>query len=195
MNWLDVVLLIVLLTSVVTSFSAGLARELMGLVSLVLALVLAIWFYGTAGAFLLPYVSSPAIAHFCGFLIVFCGVLVLGAVAGRLLGRLMKVAGLSFVDRLLGAAFGVVRGLLISIAIILAMLAFAPKSPPSAVVNSRVAPYVVDAARMLATLAPHELKEGFRRSYDQVKSIWADALRKGIHDLPKTGKAGNEREI
>jgi membrane protein required for colicin V production len=176
MNWLDIVLLIVLVGSVVTSFSTGLAREVVGLISMV--------------AMLLPYVSSPGIAHFCGFLIVFLGVLILGAITGRLLGRLMKVAGLSFVDRLLGAGFGVVRGLLISIALVLALLAFTPgKSPPNAVVHSRVAPYVIDAARVCAAIAPHELKDGFRKSYDQVKTIWGNALKKGIRELPDAGKA------
>ncbi|MFN7995589.1 MAG: CvpA family protein [Bryobacteraceae bacterium] len=196
MNWLDVVLLILLLGSIVTSFSAGLTREVVGLVSLVAALILSIWFYGTAGAILLPYVSSPGIAHFCGFLMVFCGVLIAGSLAGRALGKLLKVAGLSFVDRVLGAGFGVVRGLLISIALILALLAFAPgPSPPNSVVHSKVAPYVIDAARLLSAVAPHELKDGFRKSYGQVKTIWGDALKKGIREVPETGKMGREREI
>ncbi|HUE01655.1 MAG TPA: CvpA family protein [Bryobacteraceae bacterium] len=190
MNWLDVVLALVLLGSVVTSFSTGLAREIVGMVSMLAALVLAIWFYGTAGSFLQPYVSSPGVANFCGFLMVFCGVLILGAILGRAMGRLMRVAGLSFVDRLLGAGFGLVRGLLISIALVLALLAFTPgKSPPNAVVDSRVAPYVIDAARVVAAVAPHELKDGFRKSYGQVKAIWGDALKKGIRGVPDAGKA------
>ena len=190
MNWLDVVLLLLLLVSVVTSFSAGLTREVVGLVTMVAALIGAVWFYGTAGSFLLPYVSSPGVAHFCGFLIVFCGVLILGSLLGRALGRFIKAAGLSFVDRLLGAAFGLVRGLLIAIALVLALLAFTPaKSGPDVVAQSRVAPYVIDAARLFAALAPHELKDGFRKNYDQVKSIWGKALKNDIRELPETGKA------
>jgi membrane protein required for colicin V production len=190
MNWLDIVLLLVLIGSVVTSFSTGLAREVVGLVSMIAALVLAIWFYGTAGAFLQPYVSSPGVANFCGFLMVFCAVLILGAIVGRLLRRMMKVVGLSFVDRLLGAGFGAVRGLLVSVALVLALLAFTPgKSPPNAVIHSRVAPYVIDAARVVSAVAPHELKDGFRKSYEQVKTIWGDALKKGIRALPDAGKA------
>jgi membrane protein required for colicin V production len=147
-------------------------------------------FWVTTGETPPPNVSSPGIANFCGFLIVFCGVLVLGAILGRVLGRLMRVAGLSFVDRLLGAGFGVVRGLLISIALVLALLAFTPgKSPPNAVVHSKVAPYVIDAARVCAAVAPHELKDGFRKSYEQVKTIWGNALKKGIRGLPDAGKA------
>ncbi|MGA2595073.1 MAG: CvpA family protein [Bryobacteraceae bacterium] len=190
MNWLDVVLLLLLLVSIATSFSSGLTREVVGLVSMIAALAAAVWFYGTAGAFLLPYVSSPGVAHFCGFLIVFCGVLILGALVGRALGRFIKMTGLSFVDRLLGAGFGLVRGLLIAIAIILALLAFSPgKSTPDAVAQSRVAPYVIGAARLCAAVAPHELKDGFRRSYDQVKTIWGRALKSEIQELPETGKA------
>ena len=178
MNWLDVVLLLLLLVSIVTSFSAGLTREVVGLITMVAALGAAVWFYGTAGSFLLPYVSSPGVAHFCGFLIVFCGVLLLGALLGRLLRRFINVAGLSFVDRLLGAGFGLVRGLLISIALIMALLAFTPgKSGPDAVAQSRVAPYVIDAARLFAAVAPHELKDGFHKSYDQVKTIWGKGLK------------------
>jgi len=189
MNWLDIVLLLVLAGSVVTSFSTGLAREVVGLVSMIAALVLAIWFYGSAGSFLQPYVSSPRIANFCGFLMVFCGVILLGAVLGRLLRRMMKVAGLSFVDRLLGAGFGAVRGVLISVAVVMALLAFTPgKSPPDAVVHSRVAPYVIDAARVCAAAAPHELQDGFRKNYEQVKTIWGNALKKGIRGLPDAGK-------
>jgi membrane protein required for colicin V production len=195
-NWLDIVLLLLLLGSVVTSFSAGLTREVVGLISMIAAIVLAIWFYGSAGGFLMPYVSSPAIANFLGFLLVFCGVLLAGSLIGHLLARFMKVAGLSFVDRLLGAGFGVLRGVLICVALVLALLAFTPgKTPPNSVVNSRVAPYVIDAARMFAAVAPHDLKEGFHKSYEQVKTVWGNALKKGIRQLPETGKAAHEREI
>lgn len=191
MNWLDVVLLLVFVGSIVTSFSTGLTREVVGIISLIAALMLAIWFYGPAGAVLLPYVSQPGIAHFCGFLMVFFGVLLLGALAGRLMGRFIKAVGLSFVDRVLGAGFGVVRGLLISVALILALMAFTPgKAPPSAVVHSRVAPYVIDASRVFAAMAPYELKDGFRMSYEQVKVIWRDTLHNGTRELPFTQKAG-----
>jgi hypothetical protein len=151
MNWLDVVLLMVLAGSVVTSFSTGLTREVVGLVSMIAALVLAIWFYGTAGSFLQPYVSSPGVAQ---FLRLPDGVLrradpgraggppagavdegrrpvVRGPAAGRGFRRGARDADL---DRL-----------------VLALLAFTPgKSPPNAVVHSRVAPYVIDAARVCA---------------------------------------------
>jgi membrane protein required for colicin V production len=195
MNWLDIVLLILVGGSVAASLSKGLTREVLGLTSSILALLLGIWFYGTAGAFLLPYVSSKSIANFCGFLIVFCGVLMLGTLAAWAVGRLLKATGLSFFDRILGAAFGAVRGLLLAIALVMAIMAFArdPKSPPRSVVRSRFAPYVVKAADVCVAIAPYELKDGFRKTYEQVRSVWHNALKKGIRDLPKTEE--HEREI
>ena len=149
MNWLDVVLLLVLAGSVVTSFSTGLAREVVGMVSMVLALVLAIWFYGTAGSFLQPYVSSPGIANFCGFLMVFCGVLILGAILGRLLAADDEDHGIVVRRSAAGRGFRGGAGDADRDRLVLALLAFTPgKAPPNAVVHSKVAPYVIDAARV-----------------------------------------------
>jgi membrane protein required for colicin V production len=185
MNWLDIVLVILIAGSVVLSFRKGFSRELIELVSVVVALFCGLWFYGSAGAFLLPYVSSKEIAYFCGFVLVFVGVLIGGAIIGHLFGRLVKVAGLSMFDRILGAGFGAVRGLLLAVAVIVAIVAFMPGSgdaPPRAVVHSRFAPYVIDTAHLFASMAPRELKDHFRKHYGQVKSIWDDAIKK--HGLP-----------
>jgi len=189
MNWLDIVLAIILLASVAAGFRRGLSRQIIGLVSVVLALLLGIWFYGNVGYYLLPYASTRALANAGGFAVVFCGVLMLGALVSFVVGRFLKVTGLSIVDHLLGSAFGVLRGLVFAIAIIMGVMAFSRgEKPPETVVNSRLAPYVVDAARMFAAMAPHELKEGFRRTYAQVKAAWSDALEKGIRKLPNGGE-------
>jgi membrane protein required for colicin V production len=139
--------------------------------------------------------SSRALANFAGFLIVFISVLVLGGLVSFVTGRVLKVTGLSVVDHLLGAAFGLVRGILICVALVLGLMAFSLSDrPPDAVVHSRVAPYVVDVARVVAAAAPHELKDGFSRSYSQVKDAWEKALKQGIQKLPEESKK-NERKI
>jgi membrane protein required for colicin V production len=186
MNWLDVVLVVIFAASVAMSFRKGLSREVIGLASVVLAILLGIWFYGTAGSLLAPYLSSRALANFAGFLLTFGGVLLAGSLVGYIVGKFLKVTGLSIFDHLLGAVFGALRGLLISVALIMAIMAFSQgDQPPSSVVHSRTAPYVVDAARAFAAMAPHELKEGFRRTYGQVKSAWGKALEEGIRGNSK----------
>ena len=185
MNWLDVVLALVLLASAVAGFRRGLTRQIIGLVSVVMALVLGIWFYGNIGYYLLPYASSRALANAVGFAAVFIGVLLLGELVGFVIGKFLRVTGLSFLDHLMGTGFGLLRGLLIAIALIMGVMAFSHgDKAPAAIVDSRIAPYVVEAARLCVAMAPHELKEGYRKTYDQVKNAWSDALEKGIRKLP-----------
>ncbi len=196
MNWLDFVLALILLASGVAGVRRGLSRQVIGLIAGVLALLLGIWFYGTVGFYLMPYVSSRTMANAGGFAVVFCGVLLLGALVSYVVGRFLNVTGLSIVDHLLGAGFGLLRGLVFAIAIIMGVMAFSRgEKPPEAIVNSRMAPYVVDAARVVAGMAPHELKEGFRRTYAQVKAAWSDALDKGIRKLPNGEMKKDERRI
>jgi membrane protein required for colicin V production len=197
MNWLDIVLLILIAASVAGAVRKGLSREIIGLVTVILALLLGAWFYGFAGGYLLPYVSSRGIANFIGFALVFGAVMLAGSLVSALVGRLLRFTGLSWFDHVLGAAFGVVRGLLISIALVMAIMAFSPGGqPPASVVRSRLAPYVVDAAGVCAAMAPHELREGFRKTYDQVQKAWEEAMKKGIRRMPNPEKAQqNERAI
>jgi hypothetical protein len=45
-------------------------------------------------------------------------------------------------------------------------------------------------------MAPHELREGFGKTYAQVKSAWEKTLENGIRKLPNTEKRQqNERKI
>jgi membrane protein required for colicin V production len=196
MNWLDFVLALIIAASIVAGFRRGFSRQIIGLVSGVLALVMGIWFYGTVGFYLLPYASNRTMANAGGFAVVFCGVLLLGAMVSYVVDRFLTVTGLSIVDHVLGAGFGLLRGLVFAIAIIMGVMAFSrSERPPEAIVNSRMAPYVVDAARVVAAMAPHELKEGFRRTYAQVKAAWSDALDKGIRKLPNGEMKKDERRI
>jgi membrane protein required for colicin V production len=175
-SWLDIVILIVMALSVLSAVRKGFSREVIGLAASVFGLILGLWFYGSASVYFEPYVSSPEIAKFLGFGAVFLAVLSAGALLGWVVSRFLKKTGLSWVDRSLGAAFGIVRGLLFSLALVTIMVAFAPgssaASPPSAVVQSRLAPYVMEASHVLTAIAPHDLKTEFQKRYDQVKQQW-----------------------
>jgi membrane protein required for colicin V production len=196
MNWLDIVLLLIILVSVASSYRKGFSREVIGLAACLLALILGAWFYGTAGSFLLPYVSSRSVANLAGFFLVFIGVLVIGSVVSYIVGKFLRVTGLSIVDHALGAGFGMLRGILVAVALIMGLMAFSPAGgPPDSVVHSRVAPYVAYAARVCAAVAPKELKDGFHKAYTDARSAWEKTWDKGIQGMPGTEKEKNERKI
>jgi membrane protein required for colicin V production len=186
-NWLDYLLLAILLVSVAMSARKGFSREIIGLAAALLALVLGMWFYGLAGAFLIPYVSSARVANLFGFLLVVFAVLIFGGMLGWIVSRFLRTIGLSFFDRLLGAGFGLVRGLIVAIALLTAYTAFGSEvdsktvsadSVDKAVLNSRIAPYVLDASHLVVAVAPMELKSSFLKQYAQMKSLLEDRIPK-----------------
>ena len=183
-NWLDFVLAIILLLSIASGYRKGLIRIGIGLIATVAALVLACWFYGTAGTFLLPYVSGRSMANLLGFMLVFLGVITIGAIVSRILAAIFKWVGLSWFDRLLGGAFGVVRGVIFSVVVIMVIVALSPVSPPPAVVHSEIAPYLIEAADVITAIAPKEFKNGFRNGYEKVKETWSATFKNSIRKLP-----------
>jgi len=186
MNWLDVILLLIIGASVIGSFRKGLSRQVIQMASVVFAILLGAWFYGRVAEYLEPHVTSPAAAKLGGFLVVFCAVLLLGALVSWTVGKFLRVTGLSIVDHLLGAVFGLLRGTLVAVALIMGVMAFSKDgTPPRAIVESRIAPYVSRAARLFAAMAPHELREGFHKSYQQAKADWAHTLKNGTHTAPE----------
>ena len=174
MNWLDYLLIAILLFSGVMSARKGFSREIIGLAAAFFALLLGMWFYGSAGALIAPIISSPRVADLVGFLLVVAAVLIAGGMLGWIVNRFLRTIGLSFFDRLLGAAFGVLRGLLIAMALLTAFMAFGPyvesDAASSAVVHSQIAPYVLNASRLVVAMAPMELKSNFQKQYDSIKS-------------------------
>jgi membrane protein required for colicin V production len=191
MNWLDWLLSIIVVLSVITSFRKGLTREVVGLAATLVALVMGIWFYSVAGSFVEPYVSSKGLANFCGFLIIFFGVLLAGSAVNFTVGKLLKKGGLKWIDRLLGAAFGLVRGVIVSIALVLAIVAFGPAAKgeevPQSVAGSRLAPYMIEAAHVLSWGAPREMKEAFSKRYEQAKKLWRD-VRARVEERDRSKK-------
>lgn len=176
MNWLDVVLGMVLAGSTIAGIMKGFARTVIGMTAAVLAVILATWFYGTAGSAFTEYVSSKAVSNFLGFVSVFLLVVLAGALLGKLMQMLFKWAGMSWLDRTLGACFGLLRGLLVATVIVMVLMAFSMTQPPRAIAGSTVAPYVMDAARLFSKAAPRELTDGFAASYEKLRKVWAATL-------------------
>ncbi|HYL39324.1 MAG TPA: CvpA family protein [Bryobacteraceae bacterium] len=173
MNWVDISLLLVLGLSILSGLRAGFARVGIGFISVLVGMFFGFWSYGIVAAYVRSYVSSRHLANLTGFLIIFLGVVLLGAVLGSLIAKLFKWAGLSWFDRLLGGLFGVVRGFIIAAALVTVWLAFWPPPLPHAVTESRLLPYVIDVSDVLAAATPHEIKDAFHDAKEKVQKAWA----------------------
>ncbi len=179
MNLLDVLLVIIVGASVATGFMAGFARVGIGFIATISGVLFGFWFYGIPAEWFHKHVvSSNTAANLLGFFTVFWIFIAVGAVIGKLLSRLFKWTGLSWLDRLIGGVFGLARGALIAVAFVAVLLAFTPKPLPSWMIDSKVLPYAVDASEVCAAMAPSAIKNGFRDSMDEIQKLWEEQLRK-----------------
>ena len=184
MSLLDFIVLLIVAASVIGGFLAGFARGGIGFLSAIFGILGGFWFYGVPAAAVRKYIPSVTASNLIGFFFVLFLVAFAGALIGKLLSKLFKWTGLSWLDRLMGAAFGLVRGALVAVAFIAVALAFTPKPTPNWMVNSAVLPYAIDASNMLAALAPNAIKEAFRESMREIRKAWDEQLeeaRKKLH--------------
>lgn len=180
MNWVDLVIAVIVALSVISGLSAGFARVGVSFIATLTGIFMGFWCYGIAGDYVADYVNSRSVANLIGFCLVFTAVMLIGVVVGRLLAKLFKWAGLSWFDRLLGGAFGFVRGVVISVAVVTLLLACAPKPPPHSIINSRAIPHILGAANVLAAATPHEIKDAFYETKDKVTDLWQQRGKQNV---------------
>jgi membrane protein required for colicin V production len=179
MNLLDLLLVVVVGISVATGFLAGFARVGVGLIATISGLIFGFWYYNVPAIWLRDHWTMPVnLSNMFGFLIVFLMFTSAGAIIGLLLARLFKWTGLTWLDRLLGGVFGLVRGALLAVICVAVAMAFTPKPLPAWMVGSQVLPYVVDASNLCSKVAPESVKEAFRDSMFEIRKLWEEELQK-----------------
>jgi len=146
------------------------------------------WFYGIPAAWIRSYIHSPAFSHLTGFLLVFIACVLLGGLIGNVLSKLFRWTGLSWLDRLMGAGFGLVRGGLAAIACVSVLMAFTPKPVPKWMTGSLLLPYAIDASNIVASLAPRALRDSVGETVAEIRQAWEDELRKSQKRDPKQEK-------
>ncbi|MBI1356209.1 MAG: hypothetical protein GC160_17850 [Acidobacteria bacterium] len=173
-NWLDLTIGGILLLSVLGAVRNGFTKEVVRLVALVFGLIAAMWGYeAVARQYLAPYIDNPQIARFTAFGGIVLGCLIVGGLVAWLLAKLWGATGLRWVDRLLGAAFGLVRGLVVTTALVLAVVAFAPVTgAEAAVAESQLAPLVLHGAKAASLVAPPALRDAYGQGFERVRSAW-----------------------
>ena len=169
---LDWLLLAILLYSIAISWFKGFVREVLGLITVLVAVLLAAWFYRGVGRLFKDVVRTENIALFFGFSLIFVMTLVAGFVVIWLVTKFMKFAKLQWADRLLGAAFGFIRGWVISAAILLALTAFEIQT--ERLKGSELVPYFLPGSRVIAVMTPYEMKAKFLVGYRALERWWRE---------------------
>jgi membrane protein required for colicin V production len=160
-DWLIVV---VVLLNVVSAAIQGFFAEALSMAGLVIGYIVAAWQYPGLAAWFGTFLKNDLLADIFAFLVIFFAILILFSVAGRVARKLMKAAGLSGFDRLLGALLGLVKGGLVVAVVLMGMTAFTPTS--SMLEKSELAPYFLVVGRAAIWVAPSALRARFYEGLD-----------------------------
>jgi membrane protein required for colicin V production len=154
----------VVLLNVVLAAIEGFFAEAFSLAGLVAGYIVAAWKYPGLSAWFMTFLKNQWLADIFSFLIIFFAILILFSIAGRIVRKLMKAAGLSGFDRFLGALLGVLKGGLMVAVVLMGMTAFTPTS--KMLEKSQLAPYFLVVGRAAIWVAPSALRARFYEGLD-----------------------------
>jgi membrane protein required for colicin V production len=124
MNWLDIVIIIVVVSLGIAGLRQGLIRTVFGIAGLIGGIFLAGRYYDELAARLFP--SAAIWGNIAAYAIIAIATLVVAGVIGWLLAKLVNFAALGWLDKLVGCILGVVIGGLLCAAILAIAVKFYP---------------------------------------------------------------------
>lgn len=118
-NWVDILIVIYIIRAFFLGKKRGLSYEITALISALFAWVTALHFYQDFGESLSKwFLLTIPTARIIAFILIGIGVLFLGAIAARLLKKIMKLSFVPNVEKIGGCILGTLRGISISAMII-----------------------------------------------------------------------------
>tara|TARA_Y100001968_G_C19017068_1_gene553335 strand:+ start:50 stop:577 length:528 start_codon:yes stop_codon:yes gene_type:complete len=112
MEILDIVILFATFISMIVGWFRGFVRESISISTLFFAIWGSMRFGSEAGRWFDNTINSIDLQVWAGRLLVFLIVLALGVIIGWVMSKLVRLSGLSIVDRMLGSVFGIARSAL-----------------------------------------------------------------------------------
>jgi membrane protein required for colicin V production len=163
--------------SMLLAYIRGVTREVIALMTWVLGFFAAVAFSPLLGALLPDFGGHPVVRYLVAFALIFIAALVLGALVAWPLSSVIRKSGLGFVDRFLGAVFGIARGaVLVVVFVLVAGLTTLPRQDWWQ--NSALALPLTAAALALKPWLPSEWADRLDYSRDGRTSPRAAADRK-----------------
>jgi membrane protein required for colicin V production len=153
MNVLDIVLLLIVVGSLAAGLIKGLVSELISVLGVAAGIVLGLEWGPDLALLLGRWIRPEAAARTVGFVVVFLGALLLAGFLSWVLGKLVSASPLSPGNRMAGGVFGLARGLLLALIVVMGLGLFLD-AETALLRDSRLTPYLGSGARALAPLLP-----------------------------------------
>jgi len=150
---IDILIAIALIISVVVGIVRGFIKEAISIAALLVAIWAALYFGPGIGEVSDSWISSEELQTWFGRVLVFAVILSLGGLIGWGISKLVRLSVLSGVDRMVGAVFGVARGVLF-VALFILGGEFAGFDNDSWWQDSKTIPHLEVVAEWIKVMAP-----------------------------------------
>jgi membrane protein required for colicin V production len=141
-NAADWIVIAVVGFSILLSLWRGFVREAVSLAGWIAAFVIAHMFVGEMETVLTQWIADVTGRYVAAYAILFVATLVVANVVGKFGTRLVRVTGLSLLDRLLGTAFGFARGIIIVLVLVYLLRHLAPSQNLKWLDQAQLMPYI-----------------------------------------------------
>jgi membrane protein required for colicin V production len=155
-NWIDYAIIAIIALSMLISVMRGFVREVISLVVWMAAIIISFIFYQYIASLLVNVIHSDSIRLVISFVGLFLVTLILGMLINYLIGQLVSNTGLSGTDRILGIIFGVARGVLV-VVLLMMLIGLTPFSKEESWKESVLVPHFEPLENWIRGLLPDSI--------------------------------------
>jgi membrane protein required for colicin V production len=171
MNPFDMIAVAILAFCVIRGIFRGLIKEVSSIVGVLAGFYAAYTYYGNLAGLLSGWISNESYLHIVSFLILFCLVFFVVSIIGVIIKYVLNIAFMGWFDRTCGAAFGLVKGILIVSMLFIIFTAFLPQGAPL-VKDSVLAPRINRISEKMIKVVPKDMKNEFSAKVEELKKSW-----------------------
>ena len=171
MNFLDYVILALLILFLVRGIWIGATRQILSLVGLVAGFWGASSYYGLFARSLASKIPAWPYPGLTVYVVLFFVIWGLFAFLGFIFSRVFQKTPLVWADRLLGGSIGLLKTVLVAVILISVLTIFLPPKSP-VLRESRLAPYVQVGASMIIKATPRKVKTLFEKKRKELLDYW-----------------------
>jgi membrane protein required for colicin V production len=193
MNWIDIAVYIIIFVFIVIGMTRGLVRQVFSIAALIGGIIIGLIFYDVFAEMFIKdnLVNNESIANVGAFLIVgfisYILIQFLGWITIKLIGSLH----LSWLNRLGGAAAGIIIGFIAAFLFVSTVTLFVSDNDP-AVSNSTTIPYLNSTYQTVKSKLPENLRESLNRSRELIREEGLKAAMR-IKDSEKIKEILNDQ--
>jgi len=171
MNLFDIIVIVILGYCLIRGIFRGLVKELSSIIGVFGGFYAAYTYYPVLAKPLSKWIANAGYLNILSFLIIFCGVFIIISILGIIINYLLKIVFLGWLDRVSGAMFGAMKGILIVSVLLIVLTAFLPKGTP-VIKDSLLSPYVTLVSEKMAKVISKDMKHDFSTKIATIKKAW-----------------------